>query len=237
MIVMLFFLAAVGAVIIWWMAGQRLLSRPWLEPSPLPVMFVEGRPEPAHRAARTGLYVFLGVVGALFSLFISAYFMRMAAGDNGAMPVVPMLWVNTTVLGLASADLQWAKNEAHQDRIGTLQPALVLGLLLACLFLVGQLQVWQEMAAAGYLLAQSAASSFFYLLTGLHGLHVLGGLLFLGSTTLRSFDPGASPAKLRLNIDLCGIYFHFMFGVWLVLFALFAGWASDMVDLCRQLLT
>lgn len=234
MSVILVFLAAVGAVMIWWLAGQRLTSKPWLEASP--VQAVAGGEEPPVLAVKVGLYVFLGVVGALFSLSVSAYFMRMAASDWWGMPVPWLLWVNTAVLVLSSAALQWARREARLGHMETLRPTLVAGFLLAALFLVGQIQAWRELMSAGYVLADNPANSFFYMLTGLHGLHILGGLAVLGRTTARAFAPDAPRDRLSLNVDLSAIYSHFMLAVWLVLFALFAGWANDFVDLCRQLL-
>lgn len=233
--VTLLFLAVIGAIIAWWMAGQRLTSKPWLEASP--VQTATGLEDPPAPAIKIGLYVFLGVVGALFSLFISAYFMRMASSDWWGMPVPRLLWVNTALLATSSAALQWAKSEARHGRMKNLRPALVAALLLAALFLAGQIEAWRELDAAGYVLADNPANSFFYILTGLHGLHILGGLAVTGRTTVRAFSADASPARLRLSVDLCTLYSHFMLAVWLALFALFAGWANDFVDLCRQLLS
>ncbi|WP_426128869.1 cytochrome c oxidase subunit 3 [Pararhizobium sp. PWRC1-1] len=233
--VTLLFLAVIGAIIAWWMAGQRLTSKPWLEASP--VQTSTGLKDPPAPAIKIGLYVFLGVVGALFSLFISAYFMRMASPDWWGMPVPWLLWVNTALLAASSAALQWAKTEARHNRMENVRPALVAGLLLAALFLAGQIEAWRDLNAAGYVLADNPANSFFYILTGLHGLHILGGLVVTGRTTVRAFAADISPARLRLSVDLCTLYSHFMLAVWLILFALFAGWANDFVDLCRQLLS
>ncbi|MCB5204647.1 cytochrome c oxidase subunit 3 [Neorhizobium sp. T786] len=232
--VMLLFLAVLGAIILWWMAGQRLTSKPWLEASAIQVAATGSRDVPGL-AAKVGLYVFLGVVGALFSLFISAYSMRMGAGDWGAMPIPTVLWFNTVVLVAVSAVLQWARIEAEDGRMEILRPMLALGFTLACLFLVGQLQAWRSLIADGYVLADNPANSFFYMLTGFHGLHILGGLVVIGRTTVRAFANDIPSARLRLSVSLCSIYFHFMLAVWLILFALFAGWANDVVDLCRQL--
>lgn len=233
--VTLLFLAVIGAIIAWWMAGQRLTSKPWLEASP--VQAATGLEDPPVPTIKIGLYVFLGVVGALFSLFISAYFMRMASSDWWGMPVPRLLWVNTALIAASSAALQWAKNQAQHGRMENLRPALAAAFLFAALFLIGQIEAWRELNAAGYVLADNPANSFFYMLTGLHGLHILGGLAVTGRTTLRAFAADIEPAQLRLSVDLCTVYFNFMLAVWLVLFALFAGWANDFVDLCRQLLS
>jgi cytochrome c oxidase subunit 3 len=153
------------------------------------------------------------------------------------MPGPRLLWVNTAALGLSSAALQWAKREAGHGRMEALRPALVAALALAVFFLAGQIQVWRELVAAGYVLADNPANSFFYMLTGLHGLHILGGLVVLAHTTVVAFAADIAPERLRLSVDLSAIYSHFMLAVWLLLFALFAGWANDFVDLCRTLIS
>ncbi|KPH07772.1 cytochrome-c oxidase [Rhizobium acidisoli] len=234
--VILVFLAAVAAIIIWWLSGQRLTSKPWLETGSVRLPAHDGADRPAVPAVKIGLFVFLGVVGALFSLAVSAYFMRMASADWWGMPIPRLLWVNTAALALSSAALQWAKREARHGRMEALRPALVTGLALAVFFLVGQIQAWRELTAAGYVLADNPANSFFYMLTGLHGLHIFGGLAVLTHTTVKAFSTDVAPERLRLSVDLSTIYSHFMLAVWLLLFALFAGWANDFVDLCRTLL-
>ncbi|MBX4997263.1 cytochrome c oxidase subunit 3 [Rhizobium lentis] len=234
--VTLIFLAAIGGFIVWWLAGQRLTSKPWLETGSvqLPAHHsADRRPAPA---VKIGLFVFLGVVGAVFSLAVSAYFMRMASADWWGMPVPRLLWVNTAALILSSAALEWAKGEARHGRIERLRPALAAALALAVFFLVGQIQAWRELAAAGYVLADNPANSFFYMLTGLHGLHILGGFAVLAHTTVKAFASEAATDRLSLRVDLSAIYSHFMLAVWLLLFALFAGWANEFVDLCRTLL-
>lgn len=237
--VTLIFLAIIGAIIVWWLAGQRLTSKPWLETGSVQLPDHHGADpqQPPVPAVKIGLFVFLGVVGALFSLAVSAYFMRMASADWWATPVPRLLWVNTAALALSSVALQWAKREAGHGRMESLRPVLAAAFALAVFFLGGQIQAWRELTAAGYVLADNPANSFFYMLTGLHGLHILGGLAVLAHTTVRAFASDVQPDGLRLSVDLSAIYSHFMLAVWLLLFSLFAGWANDFVDLCRTLLT
>lgn len=235
MTVTLLFLAVILAIVTWWMAGQRLASKPWLEASP--VQTATGRQRPSAPATNLGLHVFLGVVAALFSLFISAYFMRMASSDWGGIPVPRLLWLNTAALATSSVALQWSTKEAQHGRMKNLRPALAAGFLLAVLFLAGQIQAWRELNAAGYMLADNPANSFFYILTGLHGLHILGGLAVLGRTTGRAFATNVPPERLRCSVHLCAVYSHFMLAVWLVLLAVFAGWANTFADLCLQLVS
>ena len=237
MSVVLIFLAAIAAIMIWWLSGQRLTSKPWLETGSVQMPVHGGTDRPPVPSVKIGLFVFLGVVGALFSLAVSAYFMRAASADWWGMPVPRLLWVNTAALALSSAALQWAKREVRHGRMESLRPALVTALALAVFFLAGQIQVWRELVAAGYVLDDNPANSFFYMLTGLHGLHILGGLAVLARTTVKAFAADIAPERLSLSVDLSAIYSHFMLAVWLLLFALFAGWASDFVDLCRTLIS
>ncbi len=230
----LIFMAGIAGIIIWWMAGQRLTSKPWLEAG-LAGDAPEMRGSPAT-AAKVGLGIFLAVVGALFTLLVSAYLTRLSGSDWWSIPIPRVLWVNTATLAASSVALQWAKTEARLDRGDVLNTALAVAFVLAVLFLGGQVLAWRQLVSAGYVLADNPSNSFFYMITGFHGLHILGGLFVLGRTTIRA---RTSPvrAKVSLSVDLCAIYWHFMLVVWLILFALFAGWANSFVDLCRQLVT
>ncbi|MDK4742384.1 cytochrome c oxidase subunit 3 [Rhizobium sp. LEGMi198b] len=231
----LIFMAGLFGIIAWWMARQRLTSKPWLETG-LAGDAPEMRGSPAT-AAKVGLGIFLAVVGALFTLLISAYLTRLSGSDWWSIPIPRLLWVNTAALAASSVALQWAKTEARLGRSEMLNTALAVAFVLAVLFLAGQLLAWRQLVAAGYFLADNPSNSFFYMITGLHGLHILGGLFVLGRTTIRAQAANRAPARIRLSVDLCAIYWHFMLVVWLVLFALFAGWANSFADLCRQLVT
>lgn len=232
MSIVAFFLAAIAAIVVWWLAGQRLTSRPWLEVG----HFHDRRGATRLPPAKIGLGVFLTVVGALFSLAISAYFMRMASSDWGALPLPGLLWLNTGILAAGSITLHWTRVEAERRNDEAARIGLLAALALGLAFLVGQLFAWRALSDAEYFLAGNPANSFFYLLTGMHGLHIIGGLFALGRVTAHASQTPLDN-RTRLSIELCAIYWHFMLIVWLVLFALFAGWASGVIDFCRQLLT
>jgi cytochrome c oxidase subunit III len=72
---------------------------------------------------------------------------------------------------------------------------------------------------AGYFVSASAATAFFYLLTAVHGLHVLGGLVAWARASARAWR-GTDPARTRLAVELCATYWHFLLAVWVVLYAL-----------------
>lgn len=213
------FLAVVATTVVWWLSHQRLAAKPWLEQG------VIGADAPdagvaRSRTAMIGLGVFLAVAGSLFALFASAYTMRMHMGaDWRPLPVPFLLWPNTAVLVASSLALHRAQLAARGGSMDRTRSALLVGGALALLFLAGQLLAWRQLDAAGYFVTTNPANSFFYLLTAVHGLHVLGGLVALTRATAKAWNHD-DPDRVRLSVELCAIYWHFLLFVWLVLFAL-----------------
>ena len=228
------FMAGIAAIAGWWLSQQRLAAKPWLEEG----VIVDHR-EASNSSlppAKIGLGVFLAVVGSLFALFISAYSMRMNMVDWRTLPVPALLWFNTGVLVLSSVALQWAHMAARRDDIDGVSIGLCAGGAFAVTFLVGQFLAWRQLSGAGYFLASNPANSFFYLITAAHGLHLIGGLVALGRTTARAWR-GVDMAQMRLSVELCATYWHFLLLVWLFLLGLLTGWTDDFIDICRRLLT
>jgi len=229
----LLFLAVVFSVGGWWLARQRLMSKPWLETG---LAGITPRTEAVRLpAAKLGLGVFLVVVGALFALFFSAYFMRMELPDWRTLAMPHILWLNTAMLVLGSAAMQCAAVDARRDRRPALRYDLIAAGVATLFFLVGQALAWQNIAAQGYFATSNPASGFFYLITGVHGLHMAGGLVALGRTTIHAWRSGDSD-RLRTGTELCAIYWHFMLLVWLLIVALLSGWMNAFADICRQLI-
>jgi len=228
------FMAGIAAIAGWWLSQQRLTAKPWLEQGVTVDLREEGTS--SLPPAKIGLGVFLAVVGSLFALFISAYSMRMNLVDWRTLPVPALLWFNTGVLVLSSVALQWAHLAARRDDIDGVSIGLCAGGASAVTFLAGQLLAWRQLSGAGYFLASNPANSFFYLITAMHGLHLMGGLVALGRTTAKVLR-GAAATEIRLSVELCTIYWHFLLLVWLVLLGLLTGWTDSFVDICRQLLS
>jgi cytochrome c oxidase subunit III len=233
------FIAVIAVIVGWWLSGQRLTAKPWLEEGPIGEF--PGTGAMTLPPAKIGLGVFLAVAGCLFTLVISAYSIRQNLPDWRALPLPKLLWFNTGVLVLSSIALQWAHLSARRDDLEGVIVGLLAGGVSAVVFLVGQLLAWQQLRVAGYFVASNPANSFFYLITAVHGLHLTGGLVALGRTTARVW-PGAKMtqvkmAQMRLSVELCAIYWHFLLLVWLVLLGVLTGWTDDFVDICRQLLS
>jgi cytochrome c oxidase subunit 3 len=227
------FMAVIAVIVGWWLSQQRLTAKPWLEEGGIGDF--PGTGAMTLPAAKIGLGVFLAVAGSLFALFISAYSMRMNMVDWRALPVPRLLWFNTGVLVVSSVALQWAHVAARRNDMDRVIVGLCAGGASAVTFLVGQLLAWQQLSVAGYFVASNPANSFFYLITAAHGLHLMGGLVALGRTTAKVWR-GAEMTQVRLSVELCAIYWHFLLLVWLILLGLLTGWTDDFVDICRRLL-
>jgi cytochrome c oxidase subunit III len=230
----LVFLTALLIIATWWLSRQGLMSKPWLEQGAA-IDWRVARQTPSS-AAKVGLGVFLAVVGSLFALFISAYAIRMQMPDWRALPLPEILWLNTGMLVLSSVALHGARKAARRGEDVELRLSLLAAGVTALAFLSGQLLAWRQLTADGYLLASNSANAFFYVLTGIHGLHILGGLIALGRTIARAWR-GIAPERLQLSVELCATYWHFLLFVWLILLSVLTGWAGNVIDLCRQLLT
>lgn len=228
------YMAGIAIIAGWWLSQQRLASKPWLEEG----VFADPRGEgaPSVPPAKIGLGVFLAVAGSLFALLISAYSMRIGMPDWRALPVPRLLWINTGVLVVSSVALHWAYMAARRSDLDGLIAGLLTGGASAGIFLIGQFLVWQQLNVAGYFLASNPANAFFYLITAVHGLHLAGGLVALGRTIAKVWR-GIKLAEIRLSVELCAIYWHFLLLVWLVLLGLLTGWTDNFVAICRQLLT
>jgi cytochrome c oxidase subunit 3 len=153
-----------------------------------------------------------------------------------------VLWLNTTLLIFASIALQTAVVAGRRDDFAGVRLALLVAYVSSLAFLVGQVLAWGKLVALGYFAAGNPANAFFYLITAIHGLHVLGGLVALSRTTTRAFDgptptPPRTIGELRLSVGLCATYWHFLLLVWLVLFSFLMHWANDLVSFCRAVLT
>src|SRR6185295_8537605 len=218
-------IAMLTAITVWWLLIQRLKEKPWLTQGVVPPS-QEGI---TSSAPKVGLWVFLAIVSSLFGLFASAYVMRMHGHGGLAswqrLDEPSILWVNTLVLVLASGALQIARNRIDKDQLEHGRAHFLAGGLLTVLFLVGQVLAWRLADAGGTLGASSPAYSLFVLVTAAHGLHLVGGLFVLGRTASRLFHDVdkagvVTRSRLRLSVQLCTTYWHWLLLIWLGLFAL-----------------
>jgi len=178
----------------------------------------------SRRASMTGLMVLLAATTMAFAAFTSAFVVRRGMSDDwGRLPMPGILWVNTAVLICSSALLEVARRFLKSGRRGEFNRYSTAGTVLGAAVLIGQAFAWRQLKAAGIFVATNPSSSFFYLLTAAHGLHILGGLTALVYVDVQALSLRLGPGK-RTAVDVSAVFWHFVDGLWLYLMALFLVW-------------
>lgn len=197
---------------------RHLTEKPWIEQADPPALKAAGAAG-ARTSASVAVNIILTVASVLFLLLLMAYAMRMAQVDWRPAPQPGLLWQNTIALILASIAIETARRAADQDQIEWARLAMLGAGAFTATFITGQILAWRELDALPLFGVTNPAIAFFYLITGLHALHVAGGLVAWGWVLDRLWR-GAEPDAMRRSLQLCARYWHFLLIVWLVLFGL-----------------
>jgi cytochrome c oxidase subunit 3 len=178
----------------------------------------------SRRASMTGLMVLLAATTMAFAAFTSAFVVRRGiSNDWVALPLPRIVWANTAVLLASSVLLELARRGLKRGRRTAFNRYWTAGTVLGAFFLLGQALAWRELNAAGIFVATNPSSSFFYLLTAAHGLHILGGLTALVYVDVQALRLRLGPGK-RTAVDVSAMFWHFVDGLWLFLMTLFLVW-------------
>ncbi|MFS8860896.1 heme-copper oxidase subunit III [Synechococcus sp. H60.1] len=175
---------------------------------------------PDHRVF--GLLMFLVAEGCLFlGLFMAylAYSLTAPVWPPEGTPERELLLpgINTAILLSSSLVIHQAKPAIQANNVKGLRLWFALAALLGAIFLAGQLYEYSHLEFG---LTTNLFASTFYVLTGFHGLHVAAGLLFILAVLWRSLKPGHYSAQRHFGVEAAEIYWHFVDGVWIVLFIL-----------------
>ena len=174
-----------------------------------------------EETAQLGLWMFLATVTMLFAAFTSAYLVREAGEDWSRVELPGSLWVSTLVLVASSVAVERARQAAEQRRWTQASAAMAMALTLGIAFLTAQAVAWRSLMTAGVYLPATPHSSFFYMMTGAHAVHVVAALLVLVWGAIRTWD-GTGRRDLprwRQVMSRCRTFWHFLLGVWIYLFA------------------
>jgi cytochrome c oxidase subunit 3 len=214
--------ALATGIIVWLILVRKLSAKSW-ETQPASASEAD---VPRWPPARVGLWVFLAVITSLFGLFLSAYYMRLTghhgsgpATDWAALSEPPVLWLNTLLLIAASIAMQASKKAVRDGSVERSFTSLMVGGLLTLAFLGGQFYAWGQVRNTEFFTPANPALAFFYLLTAVHGVHLLGGLYVWGRTLVRMRRKDVAPSDVHLSVELCSVYWHFLLFVWLGVFA------------------
>jgi len=172
------------------------------------------------RQVRLGLWMFLATVTMLFAAFTSAYVVRRTGSDWHVVALPSILWFNTLVLAASSVSVEAAYYSGLRSRWRTATTAVAAAMALGIAFVAGQLAAWRQLVAAGVYLPTSPHSSFFYMLTGAHAVHVVAALVVLAWGTAATASGRRQPHAWTARIDVCRTFWHYLGGVWVFLFGL-----------------
>ena len=166
------------------------------------------------------LWMFLATVTMLFAAFTSAYIVRRSGTDWRQLALPSILWMNTGVLGLSSIAVEFAHRQGAGGRWRASTAALLIAFALGIAFLAGQLAAWRQLRAAGVYLPTNPHSSFFFMMTGAHAVHIVAALAVLAWGALVTHRAARRPRGWSARMSLCRTFWHYLGGVWLFLFAL-----------------
>src|SRR5438552_11149315 len=152
-----------------------------------------------------GLWVLLTAIIMLFAGLTSAYIVLRGVPTWQNIQLPSLLWPNTFVLLLSSFTLELARRAVRKNQLAAMKRWLGVSAALGMMFVIGQLAAWQQLVRAGVHLPSTLQSGFFYILTGLHGLHITGGIVALGIVLFKAFRNRLS-AFNHQPLKLCATY-------------------------------
>src|SRR5215471_13666203 len=178
----------------------------------------------SRRASLTGLMVLLAAVVMFFAALSSAFIVRRGLSNDWVHTEMPqVLWFNTIVLLASSLALELARRALKAGKRENFNRFWILGSALGAVFLIGQYLAWLQLRAQGIYLATNPSSSFFYVLTAAHAIHLIGGVVALVYVSIQAVRLQLGPGK-RTAIDVSALYWHFLDGLWVYLLVLFLVW-------------
>lgn len=166
------------------------------------------------------LWLFMVSVVMLFGAWTSAYIVKRAEPGWSSFELPVEFWFSTVTIVVSSVTMVWAYQSARKDNIEQAKIALSATTALGLIFLVGQWLAWGKMVEMNYYFAGSSSnssSSFIYVLSGFHGLHIVSGLIFLVIVLVATFRYKVH-SKNMLRMEMCSAYWHFLGGLWVYLF-------------------
>ncbi|WP_026952023.1 cytochrome c oxidase subunit 3 [Algoriphagus mannitolivorans] len=163
------------------------------------------------------LWLFMVTVVMLFAAWTSAYIVRQAEGNWLEYDLPEIFWYTSGVVVLSSVVLQWAYYSAKKDNLVNLRIGMVITVALGIAFLVGQWYSWVALVDREVFFVGNPAGSFLYVITGMHALHLISGLLFLIIVLISTFRLKVHSQSMN-TMEMATTYWHFLGGLWLYLF-------------------
>ena len=163
------------------------------------------------------LWLFIVTVVMIFAAWTSAFIVRQAEGNWLDYDLPQVFWLTSGIVILSSISLHWAYLSAKKDNIAQLRAGISLAVLLGICFLIGQWFSWIALVDSEVFFVGNPAGSFLYVLTGMHAVHLISGLIFLIIVLISTFRYKVH-SKAMDTIEMATTYWHFLGGLWIYLF-------------------
>lgn len=175
----------------------------------------------AMHPKKFALWLFMVSVIMIFGALTSAYIVRQAEGNWLDFEMPSMFWITTAIILASSVTMHWAYLSAKKDNLEMTKVAMSITVILGAAFLVGQYLAWSQLVSNDIHLvgrdSSAVSGSFLYIISGLHGFHVVSGVIFLAVVLVSVFKFRVH-SKSLVQIEMCTTYWHFLDGLWLYLF-------------------
>ena len=171
----------------------------------------------AMHPKKFAMWLLIASVSMLFAALTSAYIVRQAEGNWLYFELPAMLYWTTGVILLSSITLHLGYRYAKRDQIENLKLMVGITAALGLVFLAGQVMAWKDLVAHSVYFVGNPSGSFLYVLTGLHGLHIVSALVYLVIVLISAYRLKISSHNL-VQLEMCVTYWHFLGGLWLYLF-------------------
>jgi cytochrome c oxidase subunit 3 len=175
-----------------------------------------GKPLAMH-PKKFALWLFIASVIMIFAALTSAYIVRQADGNWLVFDLPNSFWITSAIILISSGTMHWAYLAARKDDLEGTKLAISITTVLGLAFLIGQFIAWGDLVKRNVYFVGNPSGSFVYVLSGLHGLHIIGGVAFLLIVLSAAFRYRVHSKNLS-QIEMCATYWHFLDALWLYLF-------------------
>ena len=173
-----------------------------------------------EKVAKPLLWIGMVSMVMIFASLTSAYVVRMEKGDWLKIELPQLFYISTALIIMSSVSMNWALSSAKKNNLKAVKQALSFTLLLGVGFVFSQLMAWGDLVKQHIFFAgkmSNASGSFLYVISGVHLVHLMGGLISVMITLIMAIKEKYNSNNL-LGLKLCSIYWHFLDILWIYLF-------------------
>ena len=217
---------------------STLLQKPW-EKDQVAIDTAQEGPSFNISNQMSAVIIIFGVSTTLFSLLFTGYLYSLPPEQDTTFIIKKnLLWINTLVLIFVTFFFNKIKNDLKKNITNKIKINMIIVGGLSYLFLCLQVLLWYQLMKDGNFVSTNTYFSSYYFFTGLHGIHLLGGLFFWGKISSRIFILSEKDyIKEQKNINALSVYWLFLFIVWLVFFSIMIIYNDSVIAWCKSLIS